>query len=89
MADIRWPAGEIIKLPDDGRRIAAEIVASLNRRGIPAAEVVFSDLGLSARAFGLMQAERLTEAAAECEDSDVRELIVEMAAAWLRLPERR
>jgi hypothetical protein len=71
--------------PSEKRQIAAEIVASLNRRGVPAAQVDFSDPTEDLRSFVQKQAERLTEAAAACTDADLRKLMTEMAEGWLRL----
>jgi hypothetical protein len=92
MSEKAKPASEIIiKLPTttpaEKHQIAADVVASLNRRGILAAEVDFSDLERGLQSFILKQAERLTEAARECIDPHLQELLSEMAKGWIRLAE--
>jgi hypothetical protein len=87
MTGISKSVSEIIEKPTaraERQQIAADIVASLNRRGIPAAEVVFSGLE-NQQAFILRQVENLTEAAKLCKDSDVRKLMIEIAARWLQI----
>jgi len=86
------PGSEIIikvptSTPAEKQRLAGDVVASLHRRGIAAAQVDFSDLEKDLRSFILKQVEQLNRAATECADADLRELLIEMANGWLRLAE--